>query len=128
MSWLLLFLVHNLAISIFRAIGAIARNIVVANACGSLLLMIIIMLGGFVLPRGQIRGWWIWGYWAGLPTPSPTRPCPTLLPATPVQSLALCLRTTAPACLPCPALPCLPACQSVGLLVCWSVQVPGVNP
>jgi len=65
MSWLLLFLVHNMAISIFRAIGAIARNIVVANACGSMMLMIILMLGGFVLPRGQIHGWWIWGYWIG---------------------------------------------------------------
>jgi len=48
MSWLLLFLVHNMAISIFRAIGAIARNIVVANACGSMMLMTILMLGGFV--------------------------------------------------------------------------------
>lgn len=65
MSWLLLFLVHNMAISIFRAIGAIARNIVVANACGSMMLMAILMLGGFVLPRGQIHGWWIWGYWIG---------------------------------------------------------------
>ncbi len=65
MSWLLLFLVHNMAISVFRAIGAIARNIVVANACGSMMLMAILMLGGFVLPRGQIHGWWIWGYWIG---------------------------------------------------------------
>ncbi|KAL0029477.1 hypothetical protein WJX77_010449 [Trebouxia sp. C0004] len=63
MSWLLLFLVHNMAISIFRAIGAIARNIVVANACGAMMLMVLLMLGGFVLPRGQIHGWWIWGYW-----------------------------------------------------------------
>ena len=65
MSWLLLFLVHNMAVSLFRAIGAIARNIVVANACGSMMLMAILMLGGFVLPRGQVHGWWIWGYWIG---------------------------------------------------------------
>ena len=67
MSWLLLFLIHNLAISIFRAIGAIARNIVVANACGASMLMIILMLGGFVVPRGQVHGWWIWFYWIGRP-------------------------------------------------------------
>ena len=56
MSWLLLFLIHNLAISIFRAIGAIARNLVVANACGSLMLMLILMQGGFVLPRAAEGG------------------------------------------------------------------------
>lgn len=65
MSWLLLFLLHNMAISIFRAIGALARNLVVANALGSMFLMILLMLGGFILPRGQVHGWWIWGYWAG---------------------------------------------------------------
>lgn len=91
MSWLLLFLIHNLAISIFRAIGAIARNLVVANACGSLMLMLILMQGGFVLPRGAIRGWWIWAYWIGLSAPplapppcswlsTPPRPTPPLPP------------------------------------------------
>lgn len=65
MNWLLLFLIHNMAISLFRALGALARNIVIANALGALVLMFIIMLGGFVLPRGYVHPWWIWGYWIG---------------------------------------------------------------
>jgi len=96
MSWLLLFLIHNLAISIFRAIGAIARNLVVANACGSLVLMLILMQGGFVLPRGEIRGWWIWAYWIGLPAPirlNPTLSLTELLPPSQIlpMNLTACL-------------------------------------
>ena len=123
MSWLLLFLVHNLAISIFRAIGAIARNIVVANACGSLMLMIILMLGGFVLPRGQIRGWWIWGYWAGLPAPNSNPIIPNSIPLSPpfpcdpLHSWALCLHIHKH----------LPACLPICMLVCRSVKIPSVT-
>ncbi|KAK9829075.1 hypothetical protein WJX72_003763 [[Myrmecia] bisecta] len=63
MYWLLLFLIHNMAITLFRAIGSLARNLVVANALGSLSLLIIMLLGGFVLTPPQIHPWWIWGFW-----------------------------------------------------------------
>lgn len=52
--WLILFLVHNMAVTLFRAIGALARDLVVANAVGSLSLLAIMMMGGFVLPRNQV--------------------------------------------------------------------------
>ncbi len=45
------------------------------NACGSMMLMAILMLGGFVLPRGQIHGWWIWGYWIGTHSVMSVRMC-----------------------------------------------------
>jgi ABC-type multidrug transport system ATPase subunit len=64
MYWFLLFLTHNMAISLFRAIGALSRNIVVANALGSLALFMLLLVGGFVLVKEQIHPWWIWGFWA----------------------------------------------------------------
>lgn len=60
MCWLLLFLTHNMAISIFRSIGAMARNLVVANAVGAAFLMVVLICGGFVVPRQEMHGWWIW--------------------------------------------------------------------
>lgn len=54
MYWLILFLVHNMAVTLFRAIGALARDLVVANAVGSLSLLLIMMMGGFVLPRAEV--------------------------------------------------------------------------
>ena len=49
--FLMLFLVHTMSVTMFRAIGGLARNLVVANACGSLWLLIILLMGGFVLAK-----------------------------------------------------------------------------
>ena len=49
-----------MAISVFRALGALSRNLVVANAVGASFLMCVVILDGFVVPRENIRGWWIW--------------------------------------------------------------------
>ena len=61
--WLLLFLVHNMAICLFRAIGALSRDLVVANAVGSLALLAIMMMGGFVIPKASVHPWVVWVYW-----------------------------------------------------------------
>lgn len=50
----LLFLMHYMSVTMFRAIGGIARNLVVANACGSLGLLCILLLGGFVLAKREL--------------------------------------------------------------------------
>ncbi len=57
MFWLLSFLVHNSAVTLFRAIGALARNLVVANALGCLVLLLLLLLGGFVLTKEYIHPW-----------------------------------------------------------------------
>ena len=46
-----------MAISLFRAIGSLARNIVVANALGSMALFCVILMGGFVLVKDNIHPW-----------------------------------------------------------------------
>lgn len=63
MYWLILFLVHNMAICLFRAIGALARDLVVANAVGSLSLLTIMLMGGFVIPKSFVHPWVVWLYW-----------------------------------------------------------------
>ncbi|MCO5579434.1 hypothetical protein L7F22_033289 [Adiantum nelumboides] len=34
-----------------------------ANTGGSIVLLLVFMLGGFIIPKGKIPHWWIWGYW-----------------------------------------------------------------
>ena len=80
MFWLLAFLIHNNAVTLFRMIGALARNLVVANALGALALLVLLLLGGFVLTKAYVHHWWIW---ACEPLPSPlltTRLAPFLVP------------------------------------------------
>ncbi|XP_010099664.2 pleiotropic drug resistance protein 1, partial [Morus notabilis] len=60
---LVLFLINQMASSLFRAIAAIARNNIIANTYGSFVLLMLFTLGGFVLSREDIKDWWIWGYW-----------------------------------------------------------------
>ncbi|KAG0577997.1 hypothetical protein KC19_5G197200 [Ceratodon purpureus] len=60
---LLLFSVHQMSSGLFRLIGAVCKTIIMAYTGGSFLLLIIFMLGGFIIPRPDIKSWWIWGYW-----------------------------------------------------------------
>lgn len=39
---------------LFRLIGGLARNMIVANTFGSFALLILMVLGGFILSRGRV--------------------------------------------------------------------------
>lgn len=56
----LLFLTHQIGISLFRVIATASRNIVVANAGGMLLLLCVFLMNGFVIRREFIHPWVIW--------------------------------------------------------------------
>ncbi|CAI9755626.1 unnamed protein product [Fraxinus pennsylvanica] len=60
---LLLICVNQMASALFRFMGAIGRNIIVANTFGSCALLTVLVMGGFILSRDDIKSWWIWGYW-----------------------------------------------------------------
>jgi ABC-type multidrug transport system ATPase subunit/ABC-type multidrug transport system permease subunit len=60
----ILMLVNQMSSGLFRFIGALGRNMIVANTFGSFALLLVFALGGFILSRDDIKGWWIWGYWA----------------------------------------------------------------
>ncbi|XP_074329259.1 ABC transporter G family member 31-like isoform X2 [Apium graveolens] len=59
----LLFAMHQMALGLFRSIASISRDIIIANTFGSAGLLIVFVLGGFIVPKGMIKPWWIWAYW-----------------------------------------------------------------
>nr|XP_043627466.1 pleiotropic drug resistance protein 1-like isoform X8 [Erigeron canadensis] len=59
----LLICIHQMSSALFRFIASLGRNIIVANTFGSFGLLTIFVLGGFILARDDIKGWWIWCYW-----------------------------------------------------------------
>ncbi|KAK4782743.1 hypothetical protein SAY86_007117 [Trapa natans] len=63
-QYLLLMLVNQMASSLFRFIGALGRNMIVANTFGAFALLTLFALGGVVLSREQVKKWWKWGYWS----------------------------------------------------------------
>lgn len=62
-QFLLIFLVQQMAAGIFRVIAGLCRTMIIANTGGALTLLLVFLLGGFILPKGQIPDWWGWGYW-----------------------------------------------------------------
>ncbi|OWM77713.1 ABC transporter G family member 29-like [Punica granatum] len=60
---LLVFLIQQMASGIFRLTAGLCRSMIIANTGGALTLLVLFMLGGFILPRGEIPSWWVWGYW-----------------------------------------------------------------
>ncbi|RID70355.1 hypothetical protein BRARA_C02383 [Brassica rapa] len=60
---LLLFSVHQMALGLFRMMASIARDMVIANTFGSAAILAVFLLGGFVIPKDDIKPWWTWGFW-----------------------------------------------------------------
>lgn len=56
----LLFLTHQIGITLFRVIATASRQIVVANAGGMLLLLCVFLMNGFVIRRAFIHPWVVW--------------------------------------------------------------------
>ncbi|CAK9174670.1 unnamed protein product [Ilex paraguariensis] len=63
-QYLLLLLVNQMASGLFRFVGAVGRNLIVANTFGSFVMLALFALCGFILSRVDVKKWWIWGYWA----------------------------------------------------------------
>ncbi|PIN21135.1 Pleiotropic drug resistance proteins (PDR1-15), ABC superfamily [Handroanthus impetiginosus] len=53
----------QVASSLFRLIGAMGRNMIIANTFGFFVLLLVFALSGFVLSRENVKKWWIWGYY-----------------------------------------------------------------
>ena len=52
--WLIMFLIHQMSVGMFRLMGAIGRTIVIATTMGSTLVLFIVTLSGFVLAYSQV--------------------------------------------------------------------------
>lgn len=53
--FLALFSVHNMAVALFRAIGAIGRTQVIASILSSLTYLVVFVLGGFIVAKSKIN-------------------------------------------------------------------------
>ncbi|KAM0017401.1 putative ABC-type maltose transporter [Helianthus debilis subsp. tardiflorus] len=62
-QFFLLLAVNQMSSALFRFIGSLGRDMIVANTFGSFALLLIFVLGGFVLSRDDVKKWWLWGYW-----------------------------------------------------------------
>lgn len=52
-QYLLLLLLNQMASGLFRFMGALGRNIIVANTFGSFALVAVLVMGGFILSRSK---------------------------------------------------------------------------
>uniref|UniRef100_A0A0D9XTN9 ABC transporter domain-containing protein n=1 Tax=Leersia perrieri TaxID=77586 RepID=A0A0D9XTN9_9ORYZ len=63
-QFLSFFVTHQMAMAMFRFLGAVLKTMVVANTFGMFVLLNVFIFGGFLISRNDIKPWWIWGYWA----------------------------------------------------------------
>ncbi|XP_061993147.1 ABC transporter G family member 32 [Rosa rugosa] len=62
-QFLVYFLLHQMSTALFRLMGSLGRNMIVANTFGSFAMLVVMALGGFIISRDHIPKWWIWGFW-----------------------------------------------------------------
>ncbi|KAF8038575.1 hypothetical protein BT93_B1189 [Corymbia citriodora subsp. variegata] len=60
---LLLFSVHLSSISLFRFLASIFQTAVGSNLAGTVALLILMLFGGFIIPRPSMPAWLKWGFW-----------------------------------------------------------------
>ncbi|XP_075644795.1 ABC transporter G family member 32 isoform X2 [Castanea sativa] len=62
-QFFLFFFLHQMSIGLFRLMGSLGRNMIVANTFGSFAMLVVMALGGYIISRDDIPSWWIWGFW-----------------------------------------------------------------
>ncbi|GAV68071.1 ABC_tran domain-containing protein/ABC2_membrane domain-containing protein/PDR_assoc domain-containing protein [Cephalotus follicularis] len=62
-QYFVLVCLNQTASALFRLIGALGRNIIVANTFGSFALLLVMVFGGFIISRQNVKPWWLWAYW-----------------------------------------------------------------
>nr|XP_048332096.1 pleiotropic drug resistance protein 1-like isoform X3 [Ziziphus jujuba var. spinosa] len=62
-QFLLLLCLNQMSSGLLRLMGALGRNVIVANTFGSFALLTVFVMGGFILSKDDVKKWWLWGYW-----------------------------------------------------------------
>ncbi|WRX34809.1 ABC transporter-like [Theobroma cacao] len=62
-QYFVLLCLSQMASGLFRLMAALGRNMIVANTCGALALLAVLVMGGFILSHDNVKKWWLWGYW-----------------------------------------------------------------
>ncbi|KAI3814151.1 hypothetical protein L1987_18898 [Smallanthus sonchifolius] len=63
-QFLTFFAIHQMALSLFRLLAAVARTEVIANTLGAFTLLLIVSLGGFIVAKDDSEPWMSWGFYA----------------------------------------------------------------
>lgn len=51
---LLVFLIQQMAAGLFRVIAGVCRTVIIASTGGSLMLLLVFLLGGFIIPKSEV--------------------------------------------------------------------------
>ncbi|XP_047047902.1 ABC transporter G family member 41-like [Lolium rigidum] len=60
---LVLFLIHTGALSMFRCVASYCQTMGPSTVGGTLGIQVILLLGGFIIPRPFLPNWLKWGFW-----------------------------------------------------------------
>ncbi|KAJ1273641.1 hypothetical protein BS78_05G000200 [Paspalum vaginatum] len=60
---LILFLIHTGALSMFRCVASYCQTMVAGSVGGTMSFMVILLFGGFIIPRPSMPNWLKWGFW-----------------------------------------------------------------
>ncbi|XP_071925987.1 pleiotropic drug resistance protein 3-like isoform X1 [Coffea arabica] len=61
--FLLIFLLHQVSVSIFRLLASVFRNPSVAASSALFSLVVMLLFGGFIIPKPSLPAWLRWGFW-----------------------------------------------------------------
>ncbi|KAK4275216.1 hypothetical protein QN277_018340 [Acacia crassicarpa] len=62
-QFLLLFTVHLTSISMFRFLASVFQTVVASMTAGSLFILVVLLFGGFIIPKPYMPSWLQWGFW-----------------------------------------------------------------
>ncbi|XP_077217702.1 pleiotropic drug resistance protein 3-like isoform X2 [Tasmannia lanceolata] len=62
-QFLLLFVVHQMSISMFRFIASVFQTAVASLTAGTFTLLLSLVFGGFIIPRTSMPAWLEWAFW-----------------------------------------------------------------
>ncbi|ONK61392.1 uncharacterized protein A4U43_C08F29430 [Asparagus officinalis] len=62
-QFLLLLVVHQMSLSLFRFLASYFQTVVASSVSGTLSLLVLLVFGGFILPHHSMPGWLKWGFW-----------------------------------------------------------------
>lgn len=60
---LVLFLIHTVSLSMFRCVASYCQTMVAGSVGGRMAFLVILLFGGFVIPRSFLPNWLKWGFW-----------------------------------------------------------------
>uniref|UniRef100_A0A0D9XVZ9 ABC transporter domain-containing protein n=1 Tax=Leersia perrieri TaxID=77586 RepID=A0A0D9XVZ9_9ORYZ len=60
---LILFLIHTRALSLFQCVASYCQTMVAGSVGGTMSFLVILLFGGFIIPRPSMPTWLKWGFW-----------------------------------------------------------------